>query len=236
MNATKPPPPTRPRAHHDAAATREALFEAATELFAERGFDGAKVEAIARRAGVNKAMISYHFGGKQGLYAAIVEATIEAFRERFAAVADESQPAAERLRRLVEAFAEVATRRPGFPPMMIREVISGGRNLDESVFHRFLEIFSLVRGIVEQGVREGSFRPVDPLLTHLSLIGSLMFFFSTTATRKRLLAIGQLPVEAPDPARYIQHIQELFVGGLAVRDGGSADAGGSAETDSARRS
>ncbi|MCP4657706.1 MAG: helix-turn-helix transcriptional regulator, partial [bacterium] len=67
MNATNPPPTRpRPRGHYDAAATREALLEAATELFAERGFDGAKVEAIARRAGVNKAMISYHFGGKQG--------------------------------------------------------------------------------------------------------------------------------------------------------------------------
>lgn len=230
MTATNPPPATRPRAHHDATATREALFEAATELFAERGFDGAKVEAIARRAGINKAMISYHFGGKKGLYTAIIEATIEAFRERFAAVVDETQPAAERLWRFVDAFAAVATRRPGFPPMMIREVISGGRNLDDSVFHRFLEIFSLVRDIIDQGVREGSFRPVDPLLTHLSLIGNLMFFFSTTATRERVLAISQLPVEAPNPARYVQHIQELFVGGLAAR-GGSADA----ETDSARR-
>ncbi|MCP4663981.1 MAG: TetR/AcrR family transcriptional regulator, partial [bacterium] len=231
MNATSPPPPTRPRAHHDAAATREALFEAATELFAERGFDGAKVEAIARRAGVNKAMISYHFGGKKGLYAAIVEATIDSFHERFAAVADESQPAAERLRRFVEGFAEVATRRPGFPAMMLREAVSGGRNLDKSVFQRMLQLFSLVRGIVEQGVREGSFRPVDPLLTHLSLIGSLVFFFSTMAVRERLLAVTQPPVEVPDPASYVHHIQELFVGGLAARGDRSADA----ETDSARR-
>jgi len=231
MAATNPSPATRPRAHHDAAATREALFEAATELFAERGFDGTKVEAIARRAGVNKAMISYHFGGKRGLYAAIVEATIEAFRERFAAVADESQPAAERLRRFVEAFGEVATRRPGFPAMMVREAVSGGRNLDQSVFRRMLQLFSLVRGIVEQGVREGSFRPVDPLLTHLSLIGSLVFFFSTMAVRERLLAVIQPLVEAPDPVSYVQHIQELFVGGLAAPGGDCADA----ETDSARR-
>src|SRR5215831_4871619 len=60
----------RPR---DAAATREALLAAGTELFAERGYDGVPVWSIARAAGVNKAMISYHFGGKLNLYQTIAD-------------------------------------------------------------------------------------------------------------------------------------------------------------------
>src|SRR2546427_976328 len=59
----------------DAAATRDALLAAGTELFAERGYDGVPVWAIAQKAGVNKAMINYHFGGKRKLYRAIVSAT-----------------------------------------------------------------------------------------------------------------------------------------------------------------
>jgi len=51
----------------DAAATRDALLAAGTELFAERGYDGVPVWAIAKEAGVNKAMINYHFGGKRKL-------------------------------------------------------------------------------------------------------------------------------------------------------------------------
>src|SRR5256712_14041788 len=58
----------------DAAATRDALLAAGTELFAERGYDGVPVWAIAQKAGVNKAMINYHFGGKRKLYRAIVSA------------------------------------------------------------------------------------------------------------------------------------------------------------------
>ena len=59
--------PPRPRGRAGrrpgSAGTREALLAAGTELFAERGYDGVPVWEIADRAGVNKAMISYHFGG-----------------------------------------------------------------------------------------------------------------------------------------------------------------------------
>lgn len=57
----------------DPDRTRRALLDAARAEFAAKGIDGARVSAIAERAGVNKQLISYYFGGKQGLYDAIVE-------------------------------------------------------------------------------------------------------------------------------------------------------------------
>lgn len=56
----------------DAERTRAALLEAALVEFGRKGLAGARVDAIAARAGVNKQTISYHFGGKQGLYDAIL--------------------------------------------------------------------------------------------------------------------------------------------------------------------
>ena len=55
----------------DAERTRQALLDAALEEFAAKGFAGARVQDIADRAGVNKQLISYHFGGKAGLYRAL---------------------------------------------------------------------------------------------------------------------------------------------------------------------
>jgi TetR/AcrR family transcriptional regulator len=66
-----PAPEERQR---DAERTRQALLDAARAEFAAKGLAGARVEAIARRAGVNKQLISYYFGGKQGLYDAILAA------------------------------------------------------------------------------------------------------------------------------------------------------------------
>ena len=57
----------------DAERTRAALLDAAMEEFASKGRAGARVGEIAARAGVNKQLISYYFGGKDGLYEAILE-------------------------------------------------------------------------------------------------------------------------------------------------------------------
>ena len=68
-----PRPRTAPTKTRDAGASRARVFAAAAEEFAARGFDGAKVDRIAERAGVNKRLIYYYFGSKEGLYLAVLE-------------------------------------------------------------------------------------------------------------------------------------------------------------------
>jgi AcrR family transcriptional regulator len=206
----------------DAAATREALLSAGAELFAERGYDGVPVAAIAARAHVNKAMISYHFGGKRNLYRAIITATfgeIVAGIERLAASA---RPAPEVLRELIALVGEMATRRhPHFCAMMLREVVAGGTHLDPVVIEQPARILGAVQRIVARGVREGDLRSVDPLLTHLSLVGSLVFFFGTTRFRERVLSTRRPAIRPPDAAAYVKHIQDLLSHGLAAERAGA---------------
>src|SRR6266849_5989322 len=57
---------------HDAEGTREAILNAAEVVFAEHGFDGARIDAIAAQAGYNKSLIFQYFGDKLGLYAAVI--------------------------------------------------------------------------------------------------------------------------------------------------------------------
>ena len=57
---------------HDAEGARRAILNAAEEVFAEHGFDGARVDAIAAASGYNKSLIFQYFGDKLGLYAAVV--------------------------------------------------------------------------------------------------------------------------------------------------------------------
>lgn len=67
-------PTTQPESARD---TRHRLLEAALLLFAEKGFDGAGIRDIAARAQANSAMVQYHFGGKEGLYLAVMRHTFE---------------------------------------------------------------------------------------------------------------------------------------------------------------
>ncbi len=201
----------------DSEATRAALLAAGTELFAESGYDGVPVAAIAEKARVNKAMISYHFGGKRQLYRAIVRTTFSEIVERAEELADSPRRAPDLLGELVDLVARAATaRNPHFPAMMLREVLAGGRRLDEDIIAYPLRVADVVRRIVERGVRERSFRRVDPLLTHLSLVGSLLFFFATASLRARMSAEGRIPAKVPDTAAYVKHLQELMIHGLAA--------------------
>jgi TetR/AcrR family transcriptional regulator len=199
----------------DAAATREALLAAGTALFAERGYDGVPVWLIAEKAGVNKAMISYHFGGKRQLYLAIVAATFAEIVPRVEALADSTRPAADALREVIAVVGEVTTRRtPHFCTMMLREALSGGKRLEAASVEGPLRVLSAVQRIVERGVRDGTFRPVDPLLTHLTVVGSLVFFFATDGLRQRILAARRLHRVPPGGDAYVRHLQELIIRGL----------------------
>jgi AcrR family transcriptional regulator len=217
MRAPGPRVRSRRGRRRDAAETREALLAAGTELFAERGYDGVPAWAIAGKAGVNKAMINYHFGGKRKLYLAIVSATFAEIVSRVEALADSSRPAPDLLREFVGVVADLTTQRnPHFCTMMLREVLAGGKRLEPEVVDKPVRVLAAVRRIVERGVREGAFRPVDPVLTHLSLVGSIVFFFATTRFRERVFA-ARLRLEPPDAAAYVRHIQDLITQGLAAQ-------------------
>ena len=213
-------PRRRPRRdrRRDATATREALLAAAAELFAERGYDGVAVWTIAAKAGVNKALISYHFGGKRKLYRAIVDQTFAEIVSRVESLAESQRPAPELLRQLAADVAELATRRrPHFCTMMLREVLAGGKHLEPAAVAMPGRVLAAVERIVERGVREGTLRRVDPLLTHLSLVGSLVFYFAAAPFRERVLAAEHRAVR-PDNSAYVRHVQDLITYGLVARN------------------
>src|SRR3989475_9242923 len=151
----------------DAAATREALLAAGAELFAERGYDGVPVTAIAQRAGVNKAMINYHFGGKRKLSLGIVSATFTEIVAGVEKLAESRRPAPEVLRELIAVVGEMATRRhPHFCSMMLREVVAGGAHPDPELIDKPARILRSVQRLPAPGAAPGDIPPLAPPLTH----------------------------------------------------------------------
>jgi AcrR family transcriptional regulator len=199
----------------DAIATRQSLIDAATGLFAERGYDGARVDEIARRAGVNPAMISYHFSGKRGLYNAILADDFGWVLGKLAELDREPLPADVKLARFISIFGSLHTRRPGLSAMMLREAMSAGRYLEDSLLPSLSRSFASVQSIVAQGIAEKVFRDVDPLFTHHTVIGAITFFFAARPLRDRLIAEGIVQVPPPNPAGFIAHLQELLARGLS---------------------
>jgi AcrR family transcriptional regulator len=211
--------PAPVRRMHDPEATREALVRAATRLFAAVGFDGTTVEQIAAASGVNKAMINYHFGGKDGLYTSILRESFTRLASEVARLRARPGSADQALRELIATLGRMMTETPSLPAMMLREILAGGGRLDDGLVAQMLSVFGATREIVERGVRTRRFRRVDPVLTHLGLIGSLLFYFATAPFRDRKVAAGRLPealATPPTPERFIAHLQDLTARGLAA--------------------
>ena len=208
-------PTTKPRARErrDPEATRQALLRAAAFLFAERGFDGVSTEEVAARAGVNKALISYHFRGKRGLYVAILESGFASMTARLKAIEERAPTARAALRAFLDGFAQVTRDEPGFPTLFLREVLAKG--LEPAVVPHLVEIVGVSRRLAGRGVREGLFRRVDPLLLHFGLVGSLVFFFATEPARKRAAAERRVPFAMPDSTAFVDYLEDLTLRGLA---------------------
>jgi TetR/AcrR family transcriptional regulator len=103
----------------DAERTRERILDAALVEFGEHGFAGARVGAIARRAGVNQQLISYYFDSKEGLYRALTER----WRTISAGVGRPDAPLAE----VVAAFAQVGEAQRHWVRLLVWQALEGDR-------------------------------------------------------------------------------------------------------------
>jgi AcrR family transcriptional regulator len=154
--------------------SRDAVFTAAAHAFARRGYDGIGVDDIARDAGVNKAMIYYHFADKQALYLEIVCTMLEDVGEVVSRVADAPQPPSDKLDAFIDALATRAAERPYFPSLMIREIADGAPRLDARALTLMRTVFGSFGRILADGIATGDFQPVSPVLAYLTIIGPLV--------------------------------------------------------------
>jgi AcrR family transcriptional regulator len=167
-----------------AVTTRDAIFQAAAEAFSRRGFDGVVVDDIARDAGVNKAMIYYHFADKLALYREIVRDVLRDAGANVTAIAESSAPPEQKIARWIETFVALGERRPYLPPLMLRELAEGAPHLDHDTLALIRILMAAFGRILAEGQHTGVFRPVHPLLAYITLLAPLMF----NAARERAAA------------------------------------------------
>jgi AcrR family transcriptional regulator len=193
--------------------SRTALFRAAALEFSDRGYDAAGTDRIAARARVNKAMLYYHFGSKRDLYLEVVRDMLRIVGARARAIADGSGTAEQKLDAWIATIVEEAAARPWFPPIMLRELASGAPHFDADTFQMMNDVFAAVRDVIAQGQREGAFRDVDPLLTHLTIMPPILIFF----VRERVLAAAKLTKGLAEPRQvdqFVRHMQASVRGML----------------------
>jgi AcrR family transcriptional regulator len=147
---SQPPPPD----------AKERILDAAESAFSEHGLAGARVAAIARDAEVNKAMLYYYFGSKDGLYRAVLERMadmIVAMAER-AMTGSDAAPE-QRLFSFIEGYRDLLTDHPSFLRIATRELLSGGDQLIPLFVARAPHILGTFWQCVREGQAAGTINP-----------------------------------------------------------------------------
>ena len=201
---------------HSSHTTRQRILDAASKDFAAKGFSGARVDEIARGAGVNKAMLYYHVGNKQDLYTAILTRNFDRLDEALAGAASAEGPTPDRLRAIIAGIALALKANPDHPRIVLREFASGGANLQPEVLQRLVKILGTVRNLLADGVRRQEFRATDPVMTHLTLIGASLILNAVTPLAARVSEIDpdiQFPEDNADVGPFLA---DLLLNGITA--------------------
>src|SRR5919201_4849472 len=118
-----PPKANATRKRLTAEERREAILDAALEVFARRGYNGSSIDEIAQAAGISKALIYEHFPSKRDLHLSLLEAHVQEIFERLAEAAATSDPGEVRLRAGVDAFLEFVEERQDAFRMLFRDAV-----------------------------------------------------------------------------------------------------------------
>jgi TetR/AcrR family transcriptional regulator len=163
--------------------SRAAILQAAAKEFAEHGIAGARTDAIAREARVNKALLYYYFKDKEGLYAAALEQVFTGLHQRVGAVLERTDlPPRDRLMLYAKTHFDYIASAPVYPRLVQREFMrSSGRTLSPAA-SRIMErhvrpFYERLEKLIMEGAKSGDFRRIDPVHTVTSIIGTIVFYF-----------------------------------------------------------
>lgn len=168
--------------------SRTRLLEAAIPLFAGKGFAGVSIRDVAKAAGVNSALVSYYFGGKEGLYREILESHFSHIVQKvMTAIGQEADPAA-RIERLVLTIVAVHHELPFLLSFLHSELTTPTACLEGVVKKHIEQLYLFITRNISEGIALGQFRSdLNPGYAAVTLSGMINFFFIVKPLARQFL-------------------------------------------------
>src|SRR3984885_7062394 len=179
--------------------SRAAILAAAVAEFAEHGIAGARTDAIAQAAHVNKALLYYYFEDKDALYEAVLDHVFSGLRARVMPVLESKLPPRQKMLEYIGAYFDYIAANPRYPRVVqaewMRSGAKGNVRMQRVARVYFLPIFAKLVDVLKEGVKTGEFRPVNPIDFLPSVVGVIIFYFGSAPLMKTMLKIDPLSPE-----------------------------------------
>jgi TetR/AcrR family transcriptional regulator len=204
-----------PKRKRDAVLSRENILQAAMEEFSLHGYDGARIDAIVKRAGVSKNLAYHYFGGKEDLFLHVMERMYARMRAHHEDLRIKDLPPIEGMSRLVRHTFAHFRDHPEVISLLNSENLHKATHIrgSETILNLYSTLTQVIQGLLDRGAKEGVFRPhVDPMDLYVSISGVGYFYLSNQHT---LGAIFQRDLMTPERLRAREdHIVDIILGYL----------------------
>ncbi len=214
MNETPKTTKTRRALSEIRSSNEGKIFQAASEVFAEKGYAAATTQAIADKAGIPKANLHYYVGTKANLYLSVLNEMLEIMVVS-ADFLDASRDPVDAFTSYISDKIEISRNHPHASKLFASEVISGGAFLDESFKQKLDKLMEVKSKTIAQWVDEGLMDPVDS--KHL-----MFMIWASTQTYADFnyqvsLVLGKEQLESSDFDDATKLITKIIIKGCGIR-------------------
>jgi TetR/AcrR family transcriptional regulator len=210
MKAPRVPAARVPR--EGSRKTREMILNGALAEFSEKGFDGARTDEIALRAGVNKNLLYHHYRSKDGLFSALLERTYATIRARQKDLELRGMDPAEGMRKLVVFTGRIWIQYPEFLRLLQSENLNGGRHVRASaeIRQKYNPLLETINELLRRGTKAGLFRKgVDPIDLYISISALTAHYISNAHTFEAIF--GQRLMTPQRLRQRLEHAAEMVL-------------------------
>lgn len=195
--------------------TKEKLIDAGEKLFALKGLAGVSIRELSQEAGANSALISYHFGSKEGLYAAVLENQFLPLGILLDSIAGQAASPTEKLISYARNVAVVHGKVPFLTKYVMGEILNPSRFF-EPVIRKYIErVYRFLTDTLNEGIACGEFRKdMDINTAALSLAGIINFYFISRPIFQHFVTES-----AKQDDQYVMQAVEIFLNGVKNSDG-----------------
>jgi TetR/AcrR family transcriptional regulator len=175
--------------------SRAAILRAAVGEFARQGIAGARTDAIARTAKVNKALLYYYFKDKETLYGAAIDLAFGELGAHMMEVLDRDLPPRQKVLTYVGTYFDFIASHKFYRDLAQMETMRsahGSPHLKRIARRYFLPLYIRLSELIRQGIAGGEFRPINPMQFVPSMVALVVFYFMSAPVMKTVAGVDPL--------------------------------------------